>query len=245
METVPHDPSAFTQGLEFVPDSSEQRYYESTGLYGQSSIRIVDLASGGVLQQKDLSDQYFGEGMTYFDNGKLIQITWREQTAFIYDATTLDTIDTLTSYTTTNGEGWGICFVEDQNIFYVSDGTHYIHIWDTSPPYAYVDKFPVRLRPTSTTPDGKSIITITNQNNLNELEWDKHSGTILSNVWQQNHLVRIDPSTGYITHQYDLASLERPSGANVLNGIAITDIPNEIWVTGKLWPSMYRIRLIG
>jgi glutamine cyclotransferase len=233
LETVPHDNNAFTQGLELVPDQPAL-YFESTGLYGQSSVRIVDLQSGQVLQQHNLASGYFGEGMTYF-NGRLVQITWKEQTGFVYNATNVEVLDEF-SYETTNGEGWGICFVESQNIFYVSDGTDHLHTWDANN-FALVDKVPVTMR-TSALAAEQSV------RRINELEWDPFTQTVLANVWQQNYIVRIKPSTGFVTHRYNLQSLARSANAGVLNGIARTDTPNEFWATGKLWPYMYRIRLI-
>jgi glutamine cyclotransferase len=233
LETVPHDDNAFTQGLELV-SNQPALYFESTGLYGQSSVRIVDLQSGQVLQQQNLASGYFGEGMTYF-NGRLVQITWKEQTGFVYNATNVEVLNEF-SYETTNGEGWGICFVESQNIFYVSDGTDHLHTWDANN-FALVDKVPVTMRISALAAE-QSV------RRINELEWDPFTQTVLANVWQQNYIVRITPSTGFVTHRYNLQSLARPANAGVLNGIARTGTPNEFWATGKLWPYMYRIRLI-
>jgi glutamine cyclotransferase len=234
LDTVPHDPDAFTQGLELVPGNPLE-YFESTGLYGQSSVRRVDLRTGQVLQQQDLTNRFFGEGLTYFD-GKLIQITWQEQTAFVYNATNLDVLEIL-SYETTNSEGWGICYLQDNNIFLVTDGTQFLHTWDAST-YELVDKVAVTTRYDENE-------EATPLQDLNELEWDIHSNTVLANVWQTDLIVRINSATGTVINQYDLSSLFRDPQANVLNGIAITDTPNEIWVTGKLWSSMYLIRLKG
>jgi glutamine cyclotransferase len=231
LETVRHDSGAFTQGLELVPDNPNL-YFESTGLYGSSSIRIVDLATGEVQERHNLSDSYFGEGMTYFD-GKLVQITWKEATGFVYDASNLNVLEVF-SYETTNGEGWGICYVQEQDIFYVTDGTSYLHTWNRN--FELIDKVDVTTR---TAQFGAQSLL-----NLNELEWDPFTNTVLANVWKQNDIVRIDPQTGFVTHRYNLGSLYRPSGADVLNGIARTDTQNEFWVTGKRWSNMYRIRLI-
>lgn len=234
LESVPHDSGAFTQGLELVEDSDSDPslYYESTGNFGQSSVRIVNLASGQVMRLHDMDSAYFGEGMTYY-NGKLVQITWMSGTGFVYDANNLEVLEEFT-YETTNGEGWGICFVASQNVFYVSDGTSFLHTWDTAS-FQLIDKVAVKLR----TEAGDQLVS-----RLNELEWDPFSETVLANVWLQNDIVRIDPLTGFVTHRYDMQTLSRPANANVLNGIAHTNIPNEFWVTGKLWPNMYRVRLI-
>ena len=239
LETVPHDSSAFTQGLELMqPDHTH--YYESTGLYGESSVRIVELRSGNILQIHPLEYQYFGEGLTYYRDGseddgggKLVQITYRAGTGFVYDASDLSVIQEF-SYTTTNGQGWGICYQPLEQRFLVSDGTYFLHTWDAS--FRLVNKVPVTIQ----------TATMTNAENLfriNELEWDPFTNTVLANVWQEDYIVRINPNTGFVTHRYDLQSLWKPLDANVLNGIAATNVPNEIWVTGKLWPSMYRIRL--
>lgn len=233
LDIVPHDSVAYTQGVELVPDNSLE-YFESTGLYGQSSVRRVDLITGEVVQQTDLASQYFGEGLTHY-NGKLIQITWKEQTAFIYNATNLKLLEE-TTFTTTNNQGWGICYVDSDGVFFVSDGTQYIHTWDASSL-----EMTNRIQVFRQQSENDIVEPV---DNINELEWDAHYQTILANVWYKDYILRIDPISGLITHQYDLSSLYRPSQANVLNGIAITDVPDEIWVTGKLWPNMYLIRLL-
>ena len=236
LDTVPHDPDAYTQGLQLIPNDPPLQYFESTGLYGRSSVRRVNLVTGMVQEQHDLAAQFFGEGLTYFD-GKFIQITWQEETAFVYNATNLEVVDVISPYSTTNGEGWGICYIEDSHVFLVSDGTQFLHTWDAST-LELVDKVEVAIR-NSADDDSEATLLL----HLNELEWDIHSQTVLANVWQEDYIVRIDPSTGAVKNSYNLSSLSRPAEANVLNGIAITDTPNEIWVTGKLWPSMYLIRL--
>lgn len=240
LEMVPHDAEAFTQGLEIVPGNPDE-YFESTGTYGGSSIRRVDLYTGQVLQKHDLSSDYFGEGLTYYldkdGNERLIQLTWREGVLFRYDAQTFEVLEERPMDSTTNGQGWGICFVPNEDIFYVSDGTHYLHKWNAST-LKLMDRIPVTYR------DTMEDLVAKEQDKLNELEYDVHSNTIFANVWRQNYIVRINPATGFITHRYDLTALDRHDNTDVLNGIAITDIPNEIWVTGKYWPVMYRIRLI-
>jgi glutamine cyclotransferase len=246
LETVPHDSNAFTQGLELAPSSfpnnnnnqeqqEQQQYYESTGQYGASSVRIVDLQTGEVLHIRNMDSAYFGEGMTHHD-GTLVQITWKKGTGFVYNATNLDVMKEFT-YQTTNGEGWGICYEPSRDVFFVSDGTNYVHTWDSSS-FQLLTKVPVTMRETATTTNEQSVYRI------NELEWDSVTQTILANIWQTNDIVRIDPQTGFVTHRYNLQSLYRPFSANVLNGIAVTDTANEIWVTGKYWPNMYRIRLM-
>jgi glutamine cyclotransferase len=156
---------------------------------------------------------------------------------FRYDASTLELLEEIPVDSTTNGQGWGICFVPKEGIFYVSDGTHYLHQWNAST-LELMDTIPVTFR------DSVEDVAGQERDYLNELEYDVHSNTILANVWDQNYIVRINPATGFITHRYDLTALDRYANTDVLNGIAITDVPNEIWVTGKYWPVMYRIRLI-
>jgi glutamine cyclotransferase len=251
LETVPHDANAFTQGLQSVPDdrtttasttSTTSKMYESTGLYGASDVRIVDVATGGVLLKTELQSQFFGEGLTYYvdslaQEGRLVQLTWKEQTGFVYDPTTLVQLSNFT-YKTFNTEGWGITYRADQNIFYVTDGSTFVHTWNVE--FQEIAKVPVTMQNTATS--NPSTLNL-----INELEWDVNSRTLLANVWMQDVLIRIQPETGFVTTVYDLTTLflNRPNSADVLNGIALTDVPDELWVTGKLWPNMYRIRLIG
>jgi glutamine cyclotransferase len=251
LETVPHDANAFTQGLQSVPvdrtttastTSTTSKMYESTGLYGASDVRIVDVATGGVLLKTELQSQFFGEGLTYYvdslaQEGRLVQLTWKEQTGFVYDPTTLVQLSNFT-YKTTNTEGWGITYRADQNIFYVTDGSTFVHTWNVE--FQEIAKVPVTMQNTATS--NPSTLNL-----INELEWDVNSRTLLANVWMQDVLIRIQPETGFVTTVYDLTTLflNRPNSADVLNGIALTDVPDELWVTGKLWPNMYRIRLIG
>jgi len=258
METYPHDPLAFTQGLEVVPGNS-QEYFESTGLFGASSLRRVDLMTGQILQFRSLDIQYFGEGLTYCYHApseqeeenyhpRLIQLTWLNGLAFIYDAETFDLLEERNvASSTTNGEGWGICHVSDKDddgnedgIFYVTDGTEFLHKWDMTT-LTLMEKVSVTIRQEEM--DGG--ISSSPISRLNELEYDYHSNTILSNIWTFDQIIRIHPPTGFITQIYNLTSivdLHRTSG--VLNGIAITETPNEILITGKNWPNLYRIRLL-
>jgi glutamine cyclotransferase len=238
LEVVPHDSTSFTQGLELVPGSAPPLYYESIGLYGVGAMRIVDLNSGVTLQEHLIDDEeIFAFGLTRYNN-QILHLTWRAGIGFIYDAVTLEELGTF-PVNTTSGEGWGICHDTTVNpeLLYVSDGTTILHTWDAASK-ELISKVEVTSR---TDPDATEVSTV---RRVNELEWDRFSNTILSNVWQKDFIIRIDPATGFVTHQYDLATLDRPGDANVLNGIALTNVPNEIWVTGKLWPSMYRIRLI-
>jgi glutamine cyclotransferase len=246
LETVPHDANAFTQGLELI---NSTHYYESTGLYGKSQVRIVDLQTGQVLDRYFMDDQYFGEGLcSYTDSEsgqrRLIQLTWKKQTGFLYDSMSLQLLDSF-SYNTTTSEGWGITFQPKTREFIVSDGSQYLHTWSadtssTSTRFKETNKVAVSFQQ----PDMQQAETVSR---LNELEWDPfQSDSVLANVWYQDSILRIDIATGFVTKMYNLQSLfpNRASGVDVLNGIAVTSVANEIWVTGKLWPSMFRIRLV-
>lgn len=240
LQIAPHDSEAFTQGLELVPDSDPLEFFESTGLYGRSSLRRVEVATGQVVQLQPVGEEYFAEGLTYYldvdGNPKLIQLTWKAGVVLIYDAESLVLLEERTAAATTSGEGWGICHVASKDIFYVTDGTEYLHMWDVES-LELIDKVQVtqRLSPKDLSEP---------QHNLNEIEYDHHSDTILSNVWYQDSIVRIDPQTGFILQRYDLTSLANlHARAGVLNGIAVTPSQDEMWVTGKNWPSMYLIRL--
>jgi glutamine cyclotransferase len=218
--TYPHDPQAFTQGLVF----DNGRLYEGTGLNGRSSLRRVDLETGGVLQQVDLADQYFGEGVTVFGE-KLYQLTWRSQTGFVYDKTTFALQDEFTYPT----EGWGI--TQDGQRLIMSDGTNRLRFWqpETLEEIGHIDVF-----------DGGSPVA-----RLNELEYI--GGEVFANIWQTDRIARIDPETGRVTGWIDLAGLLTPqerAAADVLNGIAYLAEEDRLFVTGKLWPKLFEIRLV-
>jgi glutamine cyclotransferase len=220
LATYPHDPQAFTQGLVF--DNGE--LYEGTGLNGRSSLRRVDLETGEVLQQVDLETQYFGEGITIFGE-KLYQLTWRSQTGFVYDKTTFALQDEF-AYST---EGWGITHDGQQLI--MSDGTNRLRFWEpeTLEESGFIDVF-----------DGPKPVF-----RLNELEYI--GGEVFANVWQTDRVARIDPQTGRVTAWIDLSGLLSPqerAGADVLNGIAYRADEDRLFVTGKLWPKLFEIRLV-
>lgn len=258
LDSVPHDPKAFTQGLFLLNNT----FLESTGMYGASQVRKVSAADGSVLQSLDMNAEHFGEGMAYYtvedgsgnSQGRLIQITWKEKVGFVYDSDTLEVLQTF-QYETVTGEGWGITHVPtaetntddtsryqtNRGEFLVSDGSHFLMRWDAKTLQEKKDlRVPVRLlrRDMAQPADIQSI---------NELEWDKFQPeTVLANVWMQDVILRIDIETGFIRTVYDLQTLftKRPAGTDVLNGIALTDEPNVIWVTGKYWPKMFRLQLL-
>jgi glutamine cyclotransferase len=221
IHTYPHDANAFTQGLVFV----NGMLYESTGQYGQSSLRMVDLASGRVLQKHDLAAKYFGEGLTDWKS-QLIQLTWQSHLGFVYDAFSFRTIRTFTY----PWEGWGL--THDSRHLILSDGSSVLHLLDPSN-FKPVGKIQV-------TADGRPVL------NLNELEYIH--GEIYANIWETNRIARISPTTGKVLEWIDLSGL-RPQSTQqndnaVLNGIAYDSQHDRLYVTGKLWPNLYQIKLI-
>lgn len=222
INTYPHDASAFTQGLVFA----DGVLYESTGLYGQSSLRQVDLASGAVVQQYNLDSQYFGEGLTLF-NDNLYQLTWQAQTAFVYNKESFDPpLDTL-FYPT---QGWGL--THDGQHLIMSDGSATLYFRD---PQTLVEVRRVTVY------DEKGLV-----NRLNELEYIK--GEIYANVWHTDQIARIDPATGQIKRWLNLEGLLEPGAVShseaVLNGIAYDAYNERLFVTGKLWPTLFEIEIV-
>ncbi len=219
--SYPHDPEAFTQGLVW----QDGRLYESTGQYGQSSLRQVELKSGRVLKKLALSPQYFGEGLA-LANGRLYQITWQSGQAFLYDLQ----FKQLNTYRY-EGEGWGITFNGTSLI--MSDGS------DT-----------LTYRNPQTFAPGRTVkVTMNGEplRNLNELEYI--NGLVWANVWQTDYVVCIDPKTGVVRSYLDLRGLLpdrlRTGKENVLNGIAFDKKSRRILLGGKLWPRLFEIRIIG
>ena len=221
VQSWPHDPAAFTQGLEF----DKGVLYESTGLYGRSSLRKVDLETGKVLQQRDLPSEYFGEGITIF-RGKIYQLTWESHKGFIYDLQTFQPIGEF-SYT---GEGWGL--THDGHFLIMSDGTNQIRFMD---PISFQT-----ARTIGVFSEGRPL------SNLNELEYIK--GEIYANVYETDYIVRLDPGSGKVLGWIDLTGLLSPSdrhhSVDVLNGIAYDETRDRLVVTGKLWPKLFQIRLV-
>ncbi len=220
--TVPHDPAAFTQGLVLAPDG---RLFESTGLYAQSEVRELDPASGEVLAQVALEPELFGEGLALVDD-RLVQLTWREGVALVWRAADLAPLDRW-SY---EGEGWGLC--DDGTRLVHSDGTARLRFRDRAT-FAELGGVDVTL-------DGRPVEF------LNELECVE--GAVWANVWQTDEIVRIDPATGAVTGVLDLTGLLDPGvapDADVLNGIAFRPDTGTFLVTGKLWPTLFELRVIG
>lgn len=220
VHVYPHDPTAFTQGLEY----RDGVLYEGTGLKGQSTLRREDLSTGRVLQQISVAPEYFGEGITVL-GPQIFELTWQSQIGFVYNRDSFEQIKKF-SYT---GEGWGL--TNDGRQIYMSDGTSQIRCLDPAT-LAEIRRFSVR--------DGTAPVHW-----LNELEWIK--GELFANVWQTDKIVRISPADGKVMGWIDLSGLltdsERAAGADVLNGIAYDSTKDRIFVTGKLWPKLFEIQL--
>lgn len=221
VNTYPHDPGAFTQGLLY----HDGALYESTGLNGRSSLRKVDLATGRILQRVEVPADYFAEGLALHQN-QLYQLTWQNRLGFIYDLATFR-VKRNFNY---RGEGWGLA--TDQRSLIMSDGTHRLRFLD-----------PENLDPQREVEvmDGDRQISL-----LNELEFVR--GEVWANIWQSDRLVRINPETGRVTGWVNLAGLlpaaDRLTGVDVLNGIAYDATGDRLFVTGKLWPKLFEIRLV-
>jgi glutamine cyclotransferase len=217
---LPHDPEASTQGLELY----EGRFYESTGQYGDSKLREVDVETGEVLREIELSDDYFGEGLARVGN-ELIQLTWHEGIAFVYDLETFAQVRTHRY----EGEGWGLCY--DGEVLFMSNGSSILHRRDPAT-FEILESYEV-------TSGGSPV------RNLNELEC---VGDVLyANIFQSDRILRIDKASGRVLAEFDGSMLEpvggRPSDVRaVLNGIAYNPAGGTFFVTGKLWPSMFEVR---
>lgn len=225
IHTFPHDPNAFTQGLAF----RDGFLYEGTGRTGRSSLRRVRLETGEVLQRIDLSPDVFGEGIALYKN-EIIQLTWLSAKGFVYDAGDFHLLRQF-SYP---GEGWGLASngAPGSEELFMSDGTAEIRVLDA--------RTLTEKRRFTVTDGAKQI------RQLNELEYVE--GQLFANVWQSDRIARISPQTGKVVGWIDLAGLLSPvyklePGA-VLNGIAYDPRGKRLFVTGKLWPSLFEIRLV-
>lgn len=221
INTYAHDPEAFTQGLVY----EDGVLYEGTGLKSRSSLRKVALETGKVLQKLDLASQYFGEGIAIWED-EIIQLTWQSHVGFVYDKESFELLREF-SYPT---EGWGI--THDGVRLIMSDGTDTLHFLD---PESLEETGSVQVY------DSNGLVV-----RLNELEYV--NGEVYANIWQTDRIVRIDPDTGRVTGWIDLtgllsaADLSQP--VDVLNGITYDAEHDRLFVTGKLWPSLFEIKLV-
>jgi glutamine cyclotransferase len=219
VNVYPHDKTAFTQGLVF----EDGILYEGTGRYGQSTLRRVELETGNVTQLYSLPDQFFGEGITIFDD-KIIQLTWKSKKGFVYDKSSFDLLQEFTYPT----DGWGI--THDGSRLIMSDGTATLIFLDPETfqkigQVEVYDEEPVTM--------------------LNELEYIH--GMVYANIWMDEKIAIINPQTGRVTGWIDLEGIsdsENQNAYNVLNGIAYDIEKDRLFVTGKLWSKLYEIELV-
>lgn len=219
VNSYPHDPQAFTQGLIF----RDGVLYESTGVNGQSSLRKVRLETGDVLQRINIDAKYFAEGMTDWGN-RLVQLTYTTKIGFVYDISTFALQRTF-EYT---GQGWGL--THDSKRLIMSDGT---------PALRFLDPETLRERGRVIVKDGDTPIE-----NLNELEWIK--GEVYANVWLTERIAIISPESGRVTAWLDLTGIRGPARSgtdDVLNGIAYDAARDRLFVTGKYWSRLFEIRI--
>lgn len=229
-----HDPAAYTQGLLFYDGS----LYESTGLYGESTLREVDPDTGEVLREIDIPEAYFAEGLERVDD-RLIQLTWKTGEAFVYDLATFEQVDTFTY----SGEGWGLC--SDGRFLYMSDGTPFLQVRDRK-------TFDL-LVSAAVTLQGQAVSRYVDQQQrplglLNELECV--GDYVYANVWKTDMILKIDKMTGVVVALIDASNLlteeERAvlGGQQVLNGIVYLPDSDTFLITGKQWDKMFEVRFV-
>jgi glutamine cyclotransferase len=217
----PHDQTAFTQGFEF----KNGHLYEGTGLYGDSSLRKINLNNYQLLREIKLNYTYFGEGITLFKN-KIYQLSWKQQTVFIYNKD-FKLID-IKNY---QGEGWGL--TNDGQQIIMSNGSNYLFFRN---PTDFKIKRKIKVHYQKQSFD-----------NLNELEYS--NGFIFANIWQQNFIIKINPQNGEVVAYLDCSQLVKKAAQqskqniNVLNGIAYDQKNDEFLITGKLWPQIFRLKI--
>lgn len=220
VHVYPHDATAFTQGLEFRGGY----LYEGTGLYGRSSVRKEKLETGQILQQVQLGPEYFGEGITVL-NERLLELTWQAQIGFVYDQASFRVVRSF-GY---SGEGWGLA--SDGSSIYMSDGSAHIRCLD---PVSYRETRRIKVH------DGNVAVM-----QLNELECVR--GEIYANVWHSWRIARISPGDGSVLGWIDCRGIIAPEELHdpeaVLNGIAYDSMGDRLFVTGKLWPKLFEIKL--
>lgn len=221
VKVYPHDKTAFTQGFEY----RDGFLYEGTGIVGRSALRKLNLETGRVLQRYDVPQPFFGEGITVL-NQQIFQLTWQHQSGFVYDRASFRVLKSFTY----SGEGWGM--TNDGKQIYMSDGSAQLRVLD-----------PTTLKETRriTVTDAGRPVTL-----LNELEFVK--GEIYANVWHTDRIARIAPMDGRVLGWIDLSGLlpksEHPEEEAVLNGIAYDNARDRLFVTGKLWPKIFEIKVV-
>ncbi|RCW53343.1 glutaminyl-peptide cyclotransferase [Halanaerobium sp. ST460_2HS_T2] len=219
IESYRHDPKAFTQGLEIF----DNNLYEGTGLYGKSSLRKLEIKSGRILDKINLSSDYFGEGITILNN-KIYQLSWKENIAFVYDLNF-----NLIKKINYSEEGWGLA--NDGKHLIMSNGSEYLYFRNPDT-FELAKKIKVRTK--------DRLIK-----NINELEYQ--NGFIYANIWQTDYIIKIDAASGKVSAYLDLSGIlktDYTGEINVLNGIAYDSTNKTFLVTGKLWPKIYRIKII-
>jgi glutaminyl-peptide cyclotransferase len=220
VNSYPHDPDAFTQGLIY----RDGFLFESTGRQGHSTLRKVKLETGEVVQQVRLDAKYFAEGLASWGR-RLIQLTWRSNVAFVYDEGTFSVENTFRF----SGEGWGL--TDDGSRLIMSDGSDTLR---------FLDPATFRERARVSVGDGSTPVS-----NLNELEFVK--GEIYANIWHTDRIARISPDSGRVVGWIDLTGLlpavYQLESEAVLNGIAYDDRGDRLFVTGKLWPKLFEIKV--
>jgi len=218
--SYPHDHLAFTQGLQW----HEGIMYESTGLKNKSSLRKIDISSGKVLMKLDVPYPYFAEGITIFKD-RIYQLTWKSEKCFVYEKNTFEKVHEF-SYT---GQGWGL--TNDSNHLIMSDGTEKLFFLDPET-FTIIRIIEVHI-------NNKKI------NNINELEYI--NGEIFANIYRTNTIARINPLNGNITGIINLTPLYEKinpfSFIDVPNGIAYNPETKEIYLTGKCWPRIFKIKI--
>ncbi|MEK6235534.1 MAG: glutaminyl-peptide cyclotransferase [Planctomycetales bacterium] len=221
VKTFPHDRNAYCQGLVFADGG----LLEGTGRYGKSTLRKVDLETGRVTKTHLLNRRYFGEGITLWEN-QIIQLTWKENTAIVYDKDTFQFAKRFRY----PGEGWGL--THDGKQLIMSDGTNVLRFLDPKT-FKILRRLPVRAQ-------GARIV------NLNELEYVK--GEIYANIWQRDWIARIDPATGQVVGWIDVSGLLKRndyfSDEQIPNGIAYDPDGDRLFVTGKWWPKLFQVKLV-
>lgn len=220
ISTRPHEATAYTQGLQF----NGSRLFESTGMYGESTLREIEPATGKVLRKRPLAKTVFGEGLTILGD-EMFVLTWKENIAYVFEPDTFKPVRTH-EY---KGEGWGL--TNDGKQLIMSDGTSMLK---------FINPKDFSVLKTLEVKEGKNPVK-----NLNELEWV--DGQIFANVYMTDKIVRISPEDGQVTGWLDLAGLRKqltkPNRAEVLNGIALDPATGNLIVTGKYWPQMFEIKV--